>query len=142
MTREQLDESFIKFRKGLVGHARKLTDTPDNAEDIVNAAYIKALETTTYEKVDPILARSWWYFKIRTIAHRGKKRGKKVKQAEEKWSEGLEDGIEQEYTEGQAQQVAEEHWNSLTRVQQSRMRQKYRDEGLAIFPFMRKKKGV
>lgn len=144
MTRDQFDKSFAAYHVDLVRYLRKRwgDNLKDGPEGAVTETYIQALEKESYASVKVKYAKSWWIYKVRTMARTMGGQQRKEGVAAEVFYESLETLIDQDLTEERAQHIAEGYWSSLPRYTKTRMRQQWEAEGRPLLPFMERKKRV
>lgn len=136
MTREELDETFTKYYEELVRAVKRKHKVPDDAADVVNSVYIKAVSGREYEKVPTDRIRRWWHYKVRGWLDEQRIRDGRIKQAEVQFHEYCGDRVDMELTEEAGKALVEGEWWAMTRLQRSRLRAKYKEEGIPLLPFM------
>lgn len=136
MTRDQLDESFTKYYDELVRAARRRYKVPDDAADVVNSVYVKAVSGQEYKNVRTDRIRRWWHYKVRGWIDAQKMRDGRTKHAEVQFHESCGDCVDMELTEKAGKDLVEGEWRAMTRLQRSRLRAKYKEEGIPLLPFM------
>jgi DNA-directed RNA polymerase specialized sigma24 family protein len=141
MTRQELDESFMKYQLVLINLARRKCQFPDEAEDLVQQAYLVAIQRTEYMNVPRTMARNWWCYQVRSEIQSLLKKMNKETQAYERFA--IDPTELREYmkdvSEEEAQGIIEGYWRHLTSVQQSRIRKRWKKEGIDWLPFMQPK---